>query len=145
MTLVADDVLFENADWTVTSAGLEHKSSGYLIERERLDDRRLDGLWTWPLHMLEKTWCAPHAFAEAFGAAVRAYGLADQNLAASFGAAFQSRLGPTIVVIIRRRANARPIRPTEFATVGEPGWIASRPQPRLEPRLPLREGAAIPI
>ena len=88
--IVSESVLYENVDWAVTSAGLEHKGNGYFIEREHLDSRRTDGLWTWPLHMLEKTWCTPHVFAEAFAAALLAYGLApDASLAASFAAALQ--------------------------------------------------------
>lgn len=132
-----DAVLFENADWTVTSAGLEHKGNGYFIEREHLDSRRADEFWTWPLHMLEKTWCAPHAFAEAFGVAVRAYGLADCNLTASFVAAFRSRLGPRTAAVMRRRTGAPPLRRADRAGAEEPSRTAGWPQPRLEPRLPV--------
>ncbi len=145
MSHVAEHVLFQNADWTVTSVGLEHKDNGHFIEREHLDARRSDGLWTWPLHILEKTWCMPHAFAEAFGTAVLAYGLADRNLAASFVAALGSRLNPGIVAVIRRRASARPIRRVGQAANGEAGWIAGLPQSRPEARLPLRENVGIPI
>jgi hypothetical protein len=137
MSHVAEHVLFENADWTVTSAGLEHKDNGYFIEREHLDARRSDGLWTWPLHMLEKTWCMPHAFAEAFGAAVLAYGLADRNLAASFVAALRSRLNPGVIAVIRR-ASARPIWHVGQAANGDAGWSAGLPQSCPEARLPLR-------
>ena len=144
MSHVAENVLFENADWTVTSAGLEHKDNGYFIEREHLDARRSDGLWTWPLHMLEKTWCMPHAFAEAFGTAVLAYGLADRNLAASFVAALRSRLNPEVIAVIRR-ASARPIWRVGQAANGDAGWSAGLPLSRPEARLPLRETAAIPI
>ena len=145
MSHVAENVLFENADWTVTSAGLEHKDNGYFIEREHLDARRSDRLWTWPLHMLEKTWCMPHAFTEAFGAAVLAYGLTDRNLAASFVAALESRLNPGIVAVIRHRASARAIRRVGQAANGEAGWVAGLPLSRPEARLPLRGNAVIPI
>lgn len=66
--------LFENEEWTVTTAGLEHKRTGYFIEREHLAKRRSDGLWNWPAHMLEKSWVAPRAFTEAFLHAIRAAG-----------------------------------------------------------------------
>jgi hypothetical protein len=86
----AAGIAFENSDWTVSPAGLEHKGTGYLIERELLGARRTDGLWDWPLHMLEKTWCAPGDFAEAFGAALLVHGVApDAGLAASFAAALE--------------------------------------------------------
>ncbi|HEX2555229.1 MAG TPA: hypothetical protein VHL98_16130 [Microvirga sp.] len=77
--------LFANDDWTVTRDGLEHRGTGYFIPRDELGHRRSDGLWTWPIHMAEKLWCAPAQFAEAFMQAVRAYGLeADAGLALSF-------------------------------------------------------------
>jgi hypothetical protein len=95
--------------------------------------------------MLEKTWCMPHAFAEAFGAAVLAYGLADRNLAASFVAALRSRLNPGTIAVMRRRASARPIWRVGQAASGEARGIAGLPQSRPEARLPLRENASIPI
>ena len=77
--------LFANDDWTVTPEGLEHRGTGYFIGRDELGHRRADGLWTWPLHMAEKLWCAPALFTEAFMQAVRAYGLeVDAGLALSF-------------------------------------------------------------
>ena len=76
--------LFENTEWQVTSAGLEHKRNGYFIEREQLGERRDDGSWLWPLHLSEKSWCAPAPFAEAFRAALEHFGIAaDQALGAS--------------------------------------------------------------
>lgn len=78
--------------WTVADDGLEHGRTGYFIEREELDRRRPDGLWFWPMHMLEKAWCAPDAFADAFRRAVAAYGLqADRDLEASFLAAARAK------------------------------------------------------
>jgi len=65
--------IFENAEWLVTEDGLEHKTTGYFIERESLGQRREDGLWTWPLHMAEKSWCAMTPFAEAFSCAASVY------------------------------------------------------------------------
>lgn len=65
--------IFENEEWLVTKEGLEHKATGYFIERESLGQRREDGLWTWPLHMAEKNWCAMTPFAEAFSCAASVY------------------------------------------------------------------------
>jgi hypothetical protein len=76
--------LFENAEWQVTSAGLEHKRNGYFIEREQLGERRADGAWLWPAHLAEKSWCAPAPFAEAFQAALDHFGIpANEALAPS--------------------------------------------------------------
>lgn len=65
--------IFENEEWLVSEDGLEHKRTGYFIERESLGQRREDGLWTWPLHMAEKSWCAMMPFAEAFSCAASVY------------------------------------------------------------------------
>lgn len=65
--------IFENEEWLVTEEGLEHKTTGYFIERESLGHRREDGLWTWPLHMAEKSWCAMAPFTEAFSCAASVY------------------------------------------------------------------------
>lgn len=65
--------IFENEEWLVTEDGLEHKSTGYFIDRESVGQRREDGLWTWPLHMAEKSWCAMMPFAEAFSCAASVY------------------------------------------------------------------------
>jgi len=65
--------IFENEEWLVTEDGLEHKTTGYFIERESVGQRREDGLWTWPLHMAEKSWCAMTPFAEAFSCAASVY------------------------------------------------------------------------
>jgi hypothetical protein len=72
-TMAAERTIFENEDWFVTESGLEHKTTGYFIERESLANRRSDGLWTWPLHMAEKSWCAMAPFAEAFTCAASVY------------------------------------------------------------------------
>jgi hypothetical protein len=72
-TMAADRTIFENEDWLVMESGLEHKTTGYFIERESLANRRSDGLWTWPLHMAEKSWCAMAPFAEAFSCAASVY------------------------------------------------------------------------
>jgi len=65
--------IFENEEWLVTEDGLEHKATGYFIERESLGQRREDGLWTWPLHMAEKSWCTMAPFTEAFSCATSVY------------------------------------------------------------------------
>jgi hypothetical protein len=86
MTVALKDViLFENEEWTVTESGLEHRHTEYFIPRDEIGIRRADGLWSWPLHMAEKSWCAVPAFMEAFSCAVGAYGMpADTDLAQSF-------------------------------------------------------------
>ncbi|MCB8822723.1 hypothetical protein [Microvirga rosea] len=86
MAAVAEEQsLFENEEWLVTPSGLEHKENGYFIERESLGARRGDGLWAWPLHMAEKTWCAMAPFAEAFSCAVAVHHVeADIDLARTF-------------------------------------------------------------
>lgn len=78
-------VLFENVDWTVTAEGIDHRRAGYGLPLSALDERRPDGLWAWPVHLMDKSWCEPQLFAEAFFAALRVAGLApDARLAASF-------------------------------------------------------------
>ncbi len=67
--------IFENEEWLVTEGGLEHRTTGYFIGRESLGNRRDDGLWAWPLHMAEKSWCKMTSFAEAFSCAATVYGL----------------------------------------------------------------------
>jgi hypothetical protein len=67
--------IFENEEWLVIESGLEHKRTGYFIERESLGQRREDGLWTWPLHMAEKSWCGMQPFSEAFSCAASEYGI----------------------------------------------------------------------
>ena len=86
MTAVAEErSIFENEEWLVTQSGLEHKTTGYFIERSDLAYRRGDGLWTWPLHMAEKSWCAMAPFAEAFSCAASVYDIAvDLDLARTF-------------------------------------------------------------
>ena len=80
-----DALLFENDDWTVTTAGLEHKWNGYFIAREDVGEKRCDGSWNWPVHLSEKTWAEPRAFAQAFLRALTAYGVKpDADLAPSF-------------------------------------------------------------
>jgi hypothetical protein len=82
--------LFENEDWAVVESGLEHKRTGYFIEREALAHRRADGLWLWPMHVAEKSWCRLTPFMEAFSCAAEAYGHGpDVDLARSFEEARQ--------------------------------------------------------
>lgn len=86
MAAVAEELsIFENEEWLVTASGLEHKGTGYFIERESLGAKRGDGLWSWPLHMAEKTWCAMAPFAEAFSCAVAFHRIeSDIDLARTF-------------------------------------------------------------
>jgi len=65
--------IFENEEWLVSADGLEHKKTGYFIDRDSLGQRREDGLWAWPLHMAEKSWCAMMPFSEAFSCAASVY------------------------------------------------------------------------
>jgi hypothetical protein len=67
--------IFENEEWLVSETGLEHKRTGYFIDRESLGQRREDGLWSWPLHMAEKSWCGMQPFSEAFTCALSVYGI----------------------------------------------------------------------
>jgi hypothetical protein len=84
--LGSDVALFKNEGWTLTASGLEH-DNGYFIPRDEIRARRDDGLWAWPLHMAEKMWCAPRAFAEAFRRAIVAFGIEpDAELARSLAA-----------------------------------------------------------
>ncbi|GEO98308.1 hypothetical protein [Methylobacterium haplocladii] len=87
-----DAVLFANDDWQLLPDGLEHRATGYFIARAALSDRRGDGLWTWPLQLAEKSWCAPRLFREAFLAALQRFecGL-DEALTRSFAIGFGMR------------------------------------------------------
>src|SRR5689334_17286399 len=74
-TCLDDDVaeaapLFENRDWRLHVDGLEHRETGYFIDRDTLNARRPDGHWEWPLHLSEKSWCGVRSFREAFTAAL---------------------------------------------------------------------------
>jgi len=83
--MAAERAIFENEDWLVMEDGLEHKTTGYFIARESLANRRDDGLWSWPLHMAEKSWCAMAPFAEAFTCATSVYNVeAGADLAQTF-------------------------------------------------------------
>lgn len=112
-----------NGEWRVGDDGLEHEGTGYFIEREGVGRRRADGLWFWPLHMLEKAWCAPDAFSDAFRRAVSAYGLsADRDLEASFLAAARAKAdsglwGRVAREVGLREAAPEPIRLGEIAKV----------------------------
>jgi hypothetical protein len=89
MTVMTDErTHFENEDWTVLDSGLEHRRTGYFIARDEIANRRSDGLWSWPLHMAEKSWCTMPAFVEAFTCAAAVFAVpADADLARSFRAA----------------------------------------------------------
>ena len=156
MTATADAPLFENRDWTVSPDGLEHKGTGYFIEREQVGDRRGDGLWSWPVHMSEKSWVRPESFAEAFMGAVLAYGVSpDAELAASFVASGRQgaeRDGPRFPPA----AGPDAIRIASADEPDLPGWAlplepSGRPLRRPGPALPVpgrrdtahRHGAAL--
>ena len=114
--MVEERPVFENAEWLVTDTGLEHKATGYFIERESLASRRDDGLWMWPMQMAEKSWCALPLFAEAFSRAASVYNVeTGADLAQSFrlrGA--RSRLG-------RRAQNAQHPRADGAPTLASAG------------------------
>ncbi|WP_019904597.1 hypothetical protein [Methylobacterium sp. 77] len=89
-----DRVLFENADWRVIEDGIEHRETGYFIARDSLSRRSGAGLWEWPLHLAEKSWCSPRLFREAFLAATDLFAVdRDESLARSFIAGFGLRMG----------------------------------------------------
>lgn len=92
-SLGSGKILFSNDDWCLAADGLEHRGTGYFIAREALSARREDGLWAWPLHLSEKSWCAPRLFREAFLAALEHFEFArDPALLRSFAVGFG--LGP---------------------------------------------------
>lgn len=127
-------MLFANDDWTVTPEGLEHRGTGYFIPREAVAHRRSDGLWTWPVHMAEKLWCAPGLFAEAFMQAVRAYGFeADAGLALSFHDA-----GRIEGELARHAAREAPARRFAEAAPAPPAASRGRPEARAATAHPWR-------
>lgn len=92
-TRVTVEAPFENAEWSVSPEGLEHRASGYFIARDLLAMRRGD-LWEWPLHLSEKSWCRALPFREAFLAALSAFEIArDAGLSASFATGFGLKAG----------------------------------------------------
>jgi len=104
-------VLFENADWTLTAEGLEHRDTGYFVGRGQLGERRADGLWTWPVHLLEKNWCRPRPFGEAFLTAVAQFGLEpDAELAASLLAVDGFRARNAVKAVGLPEGETEPVR-----------------------------------
>ena len=86
---------FANAEWAVLEDGLEHRATGYFIAGAVLAARRRDGLWEWPLHLSEKSWCNPRLFREAFLAALDRFGLErDDRLTRSFAVGFGMKAVP---------------------------------------------------
>ena len=76
-------------NWRLLDEGLEHSASGYFIPRDEIASRRGDGLWTWPMQLAEKAWCAPAGFRQVFLAALDRYGITpDDGLARSFALSF---------------------------------------------------------
>lgn len=122
-------------DWQLGPEGLEHRPTGYFIERGALAARRADGHWEWPLHMAEKTWCAPRAFRDAFLAALAAFGVEpDERLADSFSLARAGREGRVaqapqdrFVLLAESCSGLRPLR-----TMRRPPDRV-RPMPAAEP------------
>jgi hypothetical protein len=127
MTAITEErPIFENEEWLVGESGLEHKRTGYFIERESLGQRRADGLWTWPLHMAEKSWCAMQPFSEAFSCAASVYGVATgTELAQSFKTA-RCEVSPWPQAA-RRSFNAVPLVPGALHSgVSDPILVKSR-------------------
>jgi hypothetical protein len=125
-------------DWRLREDGLEHKGTGYFIAREEIDYRRGDGLWTWPMQLAEKAWCAPTGFRRSFLAALDRYGVApDASLARSFAVGFGlydpgQRKNDGFVALGEL---VRPRSPEcKFAAAAEPRRTA-RERPRTEPRV----------
>ncbi|WP_419952714.1 hypothetical protein [Methylobacterium sp.] len=89
-----ETILFENADWRVIADGLEHRGTGYFIARESLGRRSESGLWEWPLHLAEKSWCSLRPFRDAFQAAADLFNVErDEALSQSFVTGFGLRMG----------------------------------------------------
>ena len=142
-----EGALFANAAWQVLADGLEHRDTGYFIARETLAARRPDGLWNWPLHLAEKSWCAPRAFREAFLAAATAFGFAaDPALSRSFAIGFGTRApatgGSDAFVALADLVRPRPVAPTARK---RPVVPEGRPVPRARvaarPPVPARAEA----
>jgi len=71
---VAPSVYFTNAQWAVTSFGLEYLGGegAYAVEGRRMCEM-LGDLYDWPLHMAGKPWVDVEAFLEAFEHALRRF------------------------------------------------------------------------
>jgi hypothetical protein len=67
-------VHFTNAQWAVTSFGLEHLGGegAYAVEGQRMCEM-LGDLYDWPLHMAGKPWVDVEAFLEAFEHALQRF------------------------------------------------------------------------
>jgi hypothetical protein len=138
--------IFENQEWLVTEDGLEHKMTGYFIERESISQRREDGLWTWPLHMAEKSWCTMVPFAEAFSCAASVYHVeTGLELAQTFKVARREisawpqveqalqnpsplmssalRKTPQIPISFQSGAAERPLQGDSFCKLDESWWM----------------------
>lgn len=136
-------VLFANADWQLLPDGLEHRATGYFIERAILTARRGDGLWAWPLQLAEKSWCTPRLFREAFLVALDRFGLeADAGLARSFAIGFG--LQPARGTRDGFVALGDIVRPKSAARKRSGETHAASRQPireRVAPRMPLEASA----
>ena len=118
-------------DWQLDTDGLEHRGTGYFIARDALAARRNDGLWEWPLHLAEKSWCAPRSFREAFLAALDHFGIErDASLPKSFAVAFGIGTGT-------RTSSAQ----TDFVALGDlvrPKPVERKRPAAIEPRSAAR-------
>ena len=96
MSDTRDATLFHNAEWSVYADGLEHRETGYFIDRAALSARRAERLWDWPLQMAEKRWCRPSLFRDAFLAALDRFGIGrDGDLTRSFALGYGIRANDT--------------------------------------------------
>ena len=128
-------------DWRLHEDGLEHRGSGYFIAREEIAFRRGDGLWTWPMQLAEKAWCAPLGFRRSFLAALDRYGIAgDAALDRSFALGFglhdpgqprQDGFVPLGELVRPRLPERKRAAPSEGRRAGRE---SGRPRPRLERR-----------
>lgn len=120
-------------DWEVTGDGIEHLDTGYFISATVLASRRCDGLWEWPMHMAEKSWCSARPFREAFLAALDLHGIdADDALTRSFAVAAGTRSAASGVAgfvplsaLVKPRSpeRKRPIRDDRRAVIRTPGVV----------------------
>jgi hypothetical protein len=82
-TWETDKVLWRNAQWAVTTYGIENVAGPYhyCIEKRRIPERFLShsGPIGWVEHMSQKTWVDADAFAEVFAQARQIHGEAKRE------------------------------------------------------------------
>jgi hypothetical protein len=111
-------IYFVNEQWAVTSYGIECLDDYYVIEADRLDERRLGtDLPDWPVHLAEKNWVDLSAFIEAFRFAIRKHRhryettVTDDQIAAACAAAMRERADEEwFARRLQRRTEARDSR-----------------------------------